>query len=205
MLVLACTGLRADELASLPAGAVDVREALLRVPAGLQERTKHHGRVLPLSPGCCAFLGPLVKSSGPLAWDGERLFPELCRHDLYKMLRACPDPGRQGRQLTPKRMRQWFSSALRKLTAPEYMIRGLVGHVAPGAARNYDLQGTFTPEGARPYVHGIERTLLPKGTAPCQTTANPSPPSIESATCTPPASTPTPSLSTSNAPSDGPT
>ena len=181
--LLACTGLRADELASLPSGAVDIGEALLRVPQGEHERTKRHGRVIPLPVGCCAFLAPLLRSAGPLAWNGDTLLDGIDRQALLRMLRGCPDPGRPGKDLTPKRLRQWACSTLTRLGCPSYLVRGVLGHVAPGNLKRYETAGLYSPQAARIYVQSLENLIAKE--RPCtMMTANP-PPSEPSA-LTPP-------------------
>ncbi len=128
--LLALTGLRVDcELLALPRTAFDALTGTITVPEGQAERTKLHGRVLPLGRVGCLTAAGLASSH-----DGAILVPASVTRDILAR-RLLP--------IMPKELRRWFRFALERLEAPEYVIKALMGHresrvteaYSPGLAR----------------------------------------------------------------------
>jgi len=144
--ILACTGLRNAELVWLPDSAVLIQGsgAILSVPKGERERTKRHGRQLPLGP----MLTERIIAYRAERGIADRIIPSCIPTILNRWLR----PSR----LAPKQCRQWFLSALERDSCPDYVIRRLLGHAPDRTRRAY----SFQLSDARPWMEKVEQRVF---------------------------------------------
>lgn len=149
ILLLACTGLRAAEFANLQVGNFHAENETLVVPEEGAERTKHHGRTIPLCQQ--AFLAAQRLAS-------ETSGPYLAGSDGG----AKPYNSQIGRWIKPygvkpHDLRRFFITALETVQTPKNVIDDLSGH-SPGKIR-----GAYTPqdnlEAAWPWIRKFEQWL----------------------------------------------
>jgi len=159
---LAATGMRQGELKALPTAAWSPQDAILTIPQGLHERTKLHGRRLPVGPNLAAVLTEIQREGR--SWDDGLLFTWQHRRmssQLNRWLKRV--------DLTPHGLRRWFISNLKRLDCPGDVLHDLAGHARGATDVAYDPGGS-TPEQMRPWLVHIETLLaLPSDQEPSAT------------------------------------
>lgn len=148
-LLLAATGMRQGELRALNISAFNSETAEITIPTGEMERTKRHGRSIPLGPKVARELG---------TWLGHRLEEWMIHTNGH---RVATQINRWFKVFghKPHDLRRWFINTLHKEGCPQLWIDRLVGH----APRNVDAQSYVNPtrEDLRGWVAKLEERLLP--------------------------------------------
>ena len=147
LFVLAATGMRQGELRFLPRTAWDANAMTITIPPGL-ERTKRHGRILPVGPETTEAIERLHKTSLGRAtliiWKDKPLTTQM-------------NTWLRGWKCTPHDFRRWFISTLEGLECPEYVIQDLVGHSRPKTRRAYAQE--ISVEQRRSWLVRVEKKL----------------------------------------------
>lgn len=133
--VLAATGMRIGELCGLPSTAWNAATASIKIPEGENERTKCHGRELPVGQTTAAKIEQMLTARQTAG-------------EITKILR--------GHGITAKSCRQWFNSTLERMDCPDRTIKRLMGHAQPATQRAY----SFQLAQLRPWMERVEKLLI---------------------------------------------
>lgn len=156
--VLACTGLRIGELASLPVTSWNATRSCVWVPRQGAQRTKRHERDIPVGPTIGHLLDH-AKARLNGAAPTDPLFPAL-RHRVGHWLR--------GFGISPHDLRRWYNDTLRRLGCPKEIRGVMMGHTPSRRDGAYEKP---REDELRPWVQRISDELM--GEPPCTTSAIP--------------------------------
>lgn len=145
---LFCTGLRVGDKEA--GGALwswlDLEHGLLVVPEAEAERTKIHGRTIPLGTRLLRMLGAMRKGDGLIFPGIQRIVRKRMRKHPY----ASKTP-------TPHDARRWFSTALKTAKCPEADALYMLGHAQKNNMGPYY---GFHPEETRRYVNAVDQVVF---------------------------------------------
>lgn len=150
--VLALTGMRTGELASLPADAYDPETRTLTIPKGQRETTKRHGRVIPVGTRLANILADWCAKH-----VGEESPPTLFYSIEGKILTRQANHWLKPLSAKPIDLRRWCINTLHRLRIAQVWVDMIVGHVPNHVDRHYTCP---TLEDMREALQGVEDRLF---------------------------------------------